>query len=122
MTEIIYTDEFGEWIASLVKEERKSVGVVVGLLRENGIQLGHPFSSAIKGCRHAFRELRPKQGKSPLRVVYAFDPRRDAVLIIGGDKSGDPRFYERIIKKAERIWDEYLDEQAAGKHDKGGGR
>ena len=47
------------------------------------------MGSALKGGGYAFRELRPKRGYSPLRVVYAFDPRRDAVLIIGGDKGGD---------------------------------
>ena len=58
-----------------------------------------------------------RQGASPLRVVYAFDPHRDAVLLIGGDKGSDARFYERIIRRAERIWKEYLDEQAKGLHE-----
>ncbi len=48
------------------------------------------------------------QGRSPLRIIYAFDPERQAVLLIGGDKAGDPRFYRRIIATAERIWREYL--------------
>jgi hypothetical protein len=50
-------------------------------------------------------------------VVYAFDPHRDAVLLLGGDKGSDARFYERIIPRAERIWKEYLDEQAKGLHE-----
>lgn len=121
MTEVFYTDEFGKWAEGLNEDEQDSVIAVVKLLANSGVLLDYPFSSAIKGCKRAFRELRPKQGKSPLRVVYAFDPRRDAVLIIGGDKSGDPRFYERIVRRAEKIWDEYLKEQAAGKHGKEGG-
>ncbi len=52
-----------------------------------------------------------------MRIVYAFDPRRDAVLLIGGDKSGDRRFYARIVPLAERIWRDYLAEQAAGLHE-----
>ena len=50
-------------------------------------------------------------------MVYAFDPQRDAVLLIGGDKGSDARFYERITRRAERIWKEYLDEQAKGLHE-----
>ena len=76
-----------------------------------------PHSSGLKGSKEPLRELRPRQGKSPLRVVYAFDPQRDAVLLIGGDKGSDARFYERIIPRAERIWKEYLVEQAKGLHE-----
>lgn len=61
-------------------------------------------------------------GRSPLRVIYAFDPRRQAVLLIGGDKSGSKTFYERTIPKAEVIWEQYLAEQAAGLHDEEGRR
>ena len=44
------------------------------------------------------------------RIIYAFDPRRQAGLILGGDKTGDKRFYEWIIPKAEAIWERYLEE------------
>jgi len=54
------------------------------------------------------RELRPKRGRSPLRVFYAFDPKRSAVLLFGGDKAGDNRFYRRMIASAETIWKQYL--------------
>jgi len=62
---------------------------------------------------HPLRELRPKQGHSPLRVLYAFDPSRDAVLLIGGDKGGpsSDAFYKKIISTAEGIWEDYLEEQ-----------
>ena len=43
------------------------------------------------------RELRVQSGGRPLRVFYAFDPRRSAILLIGGDKMGDTRFYERMV-------------------------
>jgi len=59
-------------------------------------------------------------GGRPLRVFYAFDPRRDAVLLIGGDKTGNGRFYERMVPVAERIWEQYLAEQASGLHEKEG--
>ncbi len=66
----------------------------------------------MEGTREPIRELRPKRGASPLRVFYAFDPDRDAVLLLGGDKAGDARFYERMVPKVERIWTEYLAEGA----------
>ena len=56
------------------------------------------------------RELRIQSAGRPLRVFYAFDPRRTAILLIGGDKTGDDRFYERHAPIADRLYDEYLDE------------
>jgi hypothetical protein len=56
------------------------------------------------------RELRVQSGGKPLRIFYAFDPRRTAILLIGGNKGGDDRFYERMISLADRLYDEYLDE------------
>lgn len=82
---------------------------VVDLLEQLGVALPHPYSSAIKGTRYAFRELRASN--PPLRIFYAFDPKRDAVLLIGGDKTGNPRFYDEMVAKAERIWEQYLSEQ-----------
>ncbi|WP_367998501.1 type II toxin-antitoxin system RelE/ParE family toxin [Rhodomicrobium lacus] len=54
------------------------------------------------------RELRVQSGGKPLRVFYAFDPRRAAILLIGGDKTGDDRFYERMTPIADALYDEYL--------------
>ena len=56
------------------------------------------------------RELRIQSGGKPLRVFYAFDPRRSAILLIGGDKTGDDRFYERMIPVADDLYDLYVQE------------
>ena len=56
------------------------------------------------------RELRVQSGGDPLRIFYAFDPRRSAILLIGGNKAGDNRFYERMIRLADRLYDQHLDE------------
>jgi hypothetical protein len=56
------------------------------------------------------RELRVQSGGRPLRVFYAFDPRRSAILLIGGDKTGDDRFYERMIPIADQLYDVYIAE------------
>jgi hypothetical protein len=56
------------------------------------------------------RELRVQSGGKPLRVCYAFDPRRTAILLIGGNKTGNNRFYEKYIPIADRLYDTYLNE------------
>ncbi len=117
MVEVVATDEFVEWFDTLETGDQDAVDRYVTLLEREGPQLGFPYSSAIKGTRYAIRELRVKSGGKPLRVLYAFDPKRDAVLILGGDKTGHKRFYEEAIPIAERIWAEYLAEQAAGLHE-----
>jgi hypothetical protein len=58
----------------------------------------------------ALRELVVQSKGRPLRVFYAFDPARNAVLLIGGDKTANARFYEEYVPKAEAIWAEYLRE------------
>jgi hypothetical protein len=116
MVEVIATDEALEWFTGLDAEDQEAVDFVVGLLRHQGPTLAGNHSSAIKGSRR-LRELRIQSHGRPLRVFYAFDPRRDAVLLIGGDKTGDGRFYDRLIPRAEAIWAQYLTEQAAGLHD-----
>jgi hypothetical protein len=71
-----------------------------------GIALGASHSSKILGT--ALRELRIQSGGRPLRAFYAFDPGRQAVLLIGGDKTGDDRFYRKIIVEATALWNDYL--------------
>ena len=56
------------------------------------------------------RELRVQAFGNPLRVFYAFDLRRTAILLIGGDKTGDDRFYERYVPVADNLYDEHLEE------------
>jgi len=83
------------------------------LLIAQGPQLRFPHSSGINNSRHShMRELRIQSEGRPLRIFYAFDPARQAVLLIGGDKTGEKRFYESMIPVAERLWKEYLDETA----------
>ena len=118
-TIIITTDEFAEWFLGLNSRESEDVAHVVRMLEQTGVTLGAPYSSDIRGASFALRELRPKQGHSPLRIFYAFDPRRDAVLLLGGDKGGESTkgFYRSMIRSAEKIWTTYLAELEAGKHD-----
>jgi hypothetical protein len=109
---VVGTDEFTAWYAGLDGDGREDVAVAIDLLEARGLALGYPRSSAIIGETFALRELRIQSQGRPLRVFYAFDPARQAVLLIGGDKTGDDRFYERLIPMAKRIWKEYLNETA----------
>jgi hypothetical protein len=108
--EVQYTDDFEAWWETLSEAEQVDVAAVVETLAERGVSLKFPLSSAIKGSRHALRELRIQSGGHPLRVFYAFDPKRRAVLLIGGDKTGNARFYEQMIPRADTIFEEYLRE------------
>jgi len=120
MVEVVATDEFAEWCDGSTSADQDAVDRVVALLTRDGVRLGHPWSSALRGVRFALRELRVQSRGRPLRVIHAFDPRRAAVLLVGGDKTGDDRFYERMVPVAERIWEQYLAEQKAGLHDEEG--
>ena len=111
MVEIIVTGDFREWYETLSEDDLDAVNRVVGLLEVKGVALPFPYSSALKGSKkYALRELRAQSGGRPLRIFYAFDPARDAVLLIGGDKTGNDRFYEEHTPKAESLWEEYLRE------------
>jgi hypothetical protein len=107
---IEYTDQFGTWWDVLSVPDVTRLDASVKLLETYGPQLGFPHSSGISGSRHGhMRELRIQSGGAPIRVFYAFDPRRSAILLIGGDKTGDKRFYERLIPFADSLYDEHLE-------------
>jgi hypothetical protein len=90
-------------------DEQKSLAASVELLRELGPQLSRPHADAIQGSKHAnMKELRTQSRGQPLRTLFAFDPRRCAILLIGGDKTGDKRFYERMIPLADQLYDDHL--------------
>jgi len=106
---IEYTDTFGAWWGGLSAAEQESVAASVGLLERLGPELPYPHSSGIVGSRHGhLRELRVQHRGRPLRVLYAFDPRRTALLLVGGDKSGNDRWYDEFVPVADRVYDEHL--------------
>ncbi len=113
-TEVEYTDEFEDWWNVLDEAEQESVVAVVELLEEHGQHLNFPHSSGIEGSRHGhMRELRIQHKGSPYRVLYAFYPKRNAILLIGGNKRGNDRWYLEYIPIADRLYDEHLAELAA---------
>ena len=106
---IEYTDEFGKWWALLNESEQDSIAVTVTLLEWKGPYLSYPFSSGIEGSRHNhMRELRTQHRGQPYRILYAFDPRRSAILLIGGNKTGQGRWYDEYIPIADKLYDDHL--------------
>ena len=109
--DVEFTDEFGRWWDTLAEGAQDAVTRVVGLLEKRGPQLGHPYSSGITTSRHPhLRELRVQHQGRPVRVLYAFDPRRVALLLLGGDKTGRDRWYDEFVPVADRLYDDHLAE------------
>jgi hypothetical protein len=81
------------------------------LLEEFGPHLGRPRVDTLKGSKHAnMKELRFDAANGVWRVAFAFDPKRKAILLVCGDKSGssEKRFYNQLIKKADERFDNHL--------------
>lgn len=109
--EVEYTDQFGQWWSDLSEGEQDAVEARVRLLMEHGPQLPFPFSSSVIGSRHGhMRELRVQSSGRPIRVMYAMDPRRTSILLIGGHKTSGRRFYDEYTSIADRLYDEHLEE------------
>jgi hypothetical protein len=106
-----FTDEFEQWWLTLTEPQQVALDASVQLLIAKGPSLGRPHVDTLKGSRHAnMKELRTQHRGRPLRTFFAFDPRRAAILLIGGDKTGDARFYDRMIPLADDLYDQHLEE------------
>ncbi len=117
-----YTEEFEDWWESLTAEEQEEIAAKVELLEDYGPVLPRPHSDVIVTSRHAnMKELRGRVPERELRVLYAFDARRTAILLIGGDKTGNARWYEQNVPRADRLFGEHL-EQLRRKGERGGKR
>lgn len=108
--DIEYTNEFGDWFGGLDDEAREDVIAAVEMLETSGPILGRPFVDTLEGSRIInLKELRPRGGN--LRILFAFDPRRSAILLVGGDKTGRwQAWYREMIPLAERLYEEYLED------------
>jgi hypothetical protein len=104
-----FTDEFEVWWNSLSEEEQVEISAKVDLLQEHGPTLPRPHADVIVSSRHSnMKELRGKVEERQLRVLYAFDPSRTAVLFIGGDKTGDAKWYQKFVPVADDLFDRHL--------------
>ena len=109
MWEVEYTDEFKEWWDTLTDDQQEDLVASVELLRNLGPALPRPHADVVKGSKYQnMKELRTQSQGKPLRTLFAFDPRRCAILLIGGDKTGDKRFYEKMVPIADKLYGEHL--------------
>jgi len=97
-------DEFEPEFAALHEDVQTEILALSLVLEEFGPQLGRPRVDTLKGSRHAnIKELRFSAADGEWRVAFAFDPKRRAILLVAGDKSGgsEKRFYRELIRKAD---------------------
>jgi hypothetical protein len=112
---IIFHKKFEEWFFGEEPDVQDSIAMVLDILEEQGASLGRPYVDTIKGSTLPnMKELRLQHDGNPYRILFAFDPQRQAVLLIGGNKRGDKRWYEVNIPIADRRFAEYLEETNGG--------
>lgn len=109
MWQVVFTDEFDEWFLELTADEQDSILHYLTILKQKGHQLGRPYVDTIHGSSLTnLKELRVQHEGKPYRIFFVFDPIRQAVMLCGGDKTGDKRFYKTMIPLAESIYQNYL--------------
>ena len=122
MWNVTTTDEFDVWFAGLDEESQVEVIAKVELLKLFGPALARPHADTLKGSKYAnLKELRADTSAQVLRIAFAFDPERSAILLVGGDKSGQSqkRFYRQLLAKAEALYETHLAKRKTKKKDKG---
>lgn len=104
-------EQVADWLASLDDRSYEQVFAALELLQERGPQLGRPIVDTVTASRHKnMKELRPgSAGRSELRILFAFDPERKAILLVAGDKAGNwKRWYIKNIPAADDAFDDHL--------------
>jgi hypothetical protein len=108
---VVATAIFRDWLGEQPDEIASEVAAVILLLREYGYRLSRPHADTLKGSKFAnMKELRIKTSQAEIRIAFAFDPERNAVLLVAGDKRGvnERRFYKRLIAQADALFANYL--------------
>jgi hypothetical protein len=109
--EVEATDEFTDWFMDLEPAAAEAVAQRIDLLAEQGPALRRPVVGEIKGSTFdpQMKELRVSVAGDALRVLFMFDPRRTAILLLGGSKTGTwNRWYRTAIPEADRLYEEHL--------------
>ena len=108
---VLLADEFEQEFLALGKDVQNEMFALTRLLQQFGPQLGRPRGDTLRDSRHAnMKELRFDAADGVWRVAFAFDPKRRAILLVAGDKSGgsEKRFYRELIRKADQRFDAHL--------------
>lgn len=103
------TWQVADWITGLDEDAKEAIFKSLLILREIGPSLGRPHVDSIKESRHKnMKELRIQNKQRLFRILFAFDPDRKAILLVGGDKRGNKRFYHKMIPLADSLLDNHL--------------
>lgn len=109
---VLYLDAFAGWLGAQEDNCQERVIAHLDLLQERGPLLGRPYADTLKGSKiNNLKELRVQYKTEPIRILFAFDPKQQAVIILGGSKQGDKRWYEDQIPIAEKLFSEHLEKQ-----------
>ena len=111
----MFTAQFGDWLHGLDEQRKSQVQAALRRVENTGPTLRRPRADSIHGSRvHNLKELRLHKG---LRVLFAFDPDQQAVMLVGGDKTGSwKRWYRKMIPVAEHRYRDHL--RSIGKEDR----
>ncbi len=111
---MLYTDQFEEWWVTLSDEQQEQITAVVELLEERGPGLGRPLVDNCKSSKYKnMKELRVSKGGA-VRILFMFDPFRQALLLLGGNKAGAwDSWYAEAVPRADALYDEYVQELRA---------
>lgn len=108
---MFYLEEFASWLGAQEHGLILKTLAHLELLKERGPLLGRPYADTLKGTTHVtnLKELRVQHKTEPIRILFAFDPKQQAVIILGGSKQADKRWYEVNIPLAEQLFLEHLE-------------
>ncbi len=107
---VLYDEDFAAWLEALPVPQREEIVASVELLGERGPQLGRPYADRVKGSSYPnMKELRIQIHGDPWRILFAFDPKRAAILLVGGNKGPDKRWYKTNIPIADKRFAKHLE-------------
>jgi hypothetical protein len=108
--EVLFHEEFDEWFGTLEADEQDSILTDLGVLAEIGPTLGRPRVDTLKGTTlKNLKELRVRHTGIPIRVLFAFDPWQKAIVLVGGNKAGDNKWYRKHIPIAESRYKDHIE-------------
>lgn len=115
------TDEFVSWVRNLDEDAKEAILKRLIILKEIGHSLGRPYVDTVSESKHKnMKELRIQNKSRLFRIFFAFDPEQNIILLIGGDKVGDKRFYNKMIPLADKLYDKHLRKLRSNNENKNG--
>jgi len=106
---VIFHKKFEEWFDIQPFPLKRDIAAVLLVLKTEGALLGRPYVDSLKGSSLSnLKELRVQHQGEPYRLLFAFDPQRQAIVLVGGNKASDKQWYQKNIKIAEQRFAEHL--------------